>query len=172
MSKWEEAVWLRIEARMAEDAGQQRDGLRKAMTLRSPVRRLIADDNQPVRRYLRRLIQSQLPGTVIEEAENGREAVEKVAQTCPDLAILDIAMPVLNGLAATRQIAGINPELPGIVHSMYATPHMEREIRKDGARAVVPKDNVRGLLSVIEQLSQTGDRRVRNGFRRELKLCC
>lgn len=124
MSKWEEAVWLRVEARIAENAeGQktqsQERGLNappppalwavslgsgtgghpepgaphprgKAMKPESPIRILIADDSPPVRRQLRRLIELQIPGAVIEEAEDGRVAVEKVTQTSPDVAILDI----------------------------------------------------------------------------------
>jgi DNA-binding NarL/FixJ family response regulator len=153
ISRWEEAAWRRIEARMAEDAERGRNEVRRPVE--SPMRILIADDSGPVRRQLRRLIQSQLPGTIVEEAEDGREAVNKVIQRSPDVAILDIAMPVLNGLLATEQIAAISPDLPVIINTMYATPQIAGEVRKRGAKAVVPKDDVQGLLSAIERLSET-----------------
>ncbi len=133
MSKWEQAVWLRVEARIAEDAdeqptqsrtddlntpgtpalgtvGQRTEAVRcpksfsdhrSARPTEAPVRVLVADDHPLVRRQLRNLIESQLPGTVVEEADDGRQAVDKVIQMPPDIAVLDIAMPVLNGLAAT-----------------------------------------------------------------------
>ncbi len=164
MSTWEDAAWLRVEARLAEDAEERNVALAGAgsaadtggdmMRLQAPIRILIADDSLPVRRQLRRLIESQLSGAVVEEAEDGREAVEKVTQKSPDIAILDIAMPGLNGLLATEKIAAIDPKLPVVVHTLYATPRVEREVRKRGARAVVPKHDVRGLLSVLGQLSQ------------------
>ncbi len=170
MSKWEEAVWLRVEARSAEQAEEQKDVWQNAvlkapanapagrsaspMRLESPIRILIADDSPPLRRQLRRLIECQLSGVVVEEAEDGREAIEKVTQESPDIAIVDIAMPVLNGLLATEKIVAIAPKLPVVVHTLYATPRLEHEARKRGARAVVPKDDVRGLLSVLRQLSE------------------
>ncbi len=164
MSTWEDAAWLRLEARLAEDAeernaepgeaGSTADTGGDRMRPEAPIRILIVEDSQPVRRQLRRLIERQLPGVVVEEAEDGCEAVEKITQQSPDIAILDIAMPVLNGLLAIEKIAAIDSELPVIVHSLYATPQMEGEVRKRGARVVVPKDDVRGLLSVLGQLSQ------------------
>ncbi len=124
------------------------------MACDAPIRILIADDSPPIRRHLRRLLEAHMQGAVIEEAENGHEAVEKVIQKPPDIAILDIAMPVLNGLLATEKIANIAPELPIVVHTMYATPQIEGEARKRGARALVPKDDVRQLVSVIDRISE------------------
>ena len=95
-----------------------------------------------------------MQGAVIEEAQDGKEAIEKVIQKAPDIAILDIAMPVLNGLIATEKIATIAPELPIVVHTMYATPQIEGEVRKRGARALVAKDDVQQLVSVINQISE------------------
>ncbi len=115
------------------------------------IRILIADDSPMVRRQLRRLIESRVRGAQVDEAENGREAVEKVCQVRPNLAILDVAMPELNGLLAAEQISLIAPDLPIIVHTMYATPQIETEVMKRGASAVVPKDDVSALITAVER---------------------
>ena len=72
--------------------------------LSTPVRILIADDHEVVRRGARVLLEGQPGWTVCAEVDNGREAVEKARQLAPDVVILDIAMPQLNGLDATRGI--------------------------------------------------------------------
>ena len=116
------------------------------------MRVLIADDSTMVRRQLRRLLETHLQGAVVEEAEDGRQAVDKVIQAFPDIVILDVAMPTLNGLGATEQITTIAPDLPVVIYTMYATPHIEREAKNRGAKAVVPKGDFGALVSVIEQL--------------------
>ena len=67
-----------------------------------PVRILVADDHQVVRTGLRALLESKTGWQVCAEASNGREAVEKASQLKPDVAVLDIGMPLLNGVEATR----------------------------------------------------------------------
>jgi|SRR5689334_9246020 len=124
------------------------------MTDDTQIRILIADDSTLVRRQLRKLLETRLAGAVIDEAENGQEAVDKVIHSSPDIAVLDVAMPVLNGLVAAERISSIAPDLPIVVHTMYATPQIESEVKKRGATAVVPKDDVGALMSVIERLSQ------------------
>ncbi len=84
-------------------------------------------------------------------AENGREAIEKVCQARPALAILDVAMPELNGLLAAERLSLIAPDLAIIVHTIYATPQIETEVMKWGARAVIPKDDVRALITAVER---------------------
>ncbi len=115
------------------------------------IRILIADDSPMVRRQLRRLIESRVQGAQVEEAENGREAIEKVCQARPAVAILDIAMPELNGLLAAERISLIAPDLPIIVHTMYATPQIEREVMKRGAKALIAKDDARALITAVER---------------------
>ena len=75
------------------------------------LRILVADDHEIVRRGLISMIKSHPDWEICAEADNGRQAVEKANQTKPDIAILDIGMPVLNGLEATRQILR---ERPGV----------------------------------------------------------
>ena len=69
-----------------------------------PVRILVADDHQVVRTGLRALLESKTGWQVCAEAANGREAVEKAGQLKPDVAVLDIGMPLLNGVEATRRV--------------------------------------------------------------------
>ena len=75
------------------------------------LRILVADDHEIVRRGLIALIKAHPEWEVCAEADNGRQAIEKAAQTKPDVAILDIGMPVLNGLEATRHIVRENPNV-------------------------------------------------------------
>lgn len=124
------------------------------MTSGSPTRILIADDSPHMRRHLRRMLESSLKGAVVDEAEDGREAVEKVIQRSPDIVVMDVAMPVMNGLLATERISAIAPETPIVVHTMYATSQIEDELKKRGARAMVSKDDGQALLSTIERLSE------------------
>jgi CheY-like chemotaxis protein len=124
----------------------------------SPIRILIADDSPPIRRVIRRLLESRLDGAVVEEAENGREAIEKVVQHCPDVVVLDVAMPEVNGIIATERISAIAPEIVIVVHTMYATPQIEGEVKRRGAKAVISKDDPMALASVVQQMA--GDHQV------------
>ena len=81
----------------------------------SPVSVLIADDHDIVRRGLRALIHEQPGWQVVAEAIDGREAVAKVEKFKPDVAILDISMPSLNGLEATRHYTKSSPENDGYI---------------------------------------------------------
>jgi DNA-binding NarL/FixJ family response regulator len=80
---------------------------------------LIADDHAVVRDGLRSMMEVQDDIKVIGDASNGREAVDKVEQLCPDVAIVDIAMPELNGIDATRKILHVCPSTRVIILSMY-----------------------------------------------------
>ena len=76
------------------------------------VRVLVADDHEVMRMGIRNLIQFQSGWSVCAEASNGQEAIEKTAQFHPDVIIMDITMPVMNGLDAAREIAGVNRRSP------------------------------------------------------------
>jgi CheY-like chemotaxis protein len=116
-----------------------------------PVRILIADDSKMIRRNLRVFLETNPNWQVCDEAMDGREAVQKSKQLIPDLIILDLAMPVMNGLHAAREISRLLPSVPIVLYSMYATPQVELEAKKVGIRAVVPKTEApRLLLPTIE----------------------
>jgi DNA-binding NarL/FixJ family response regulator len=102
----------------------------------------LADDHGMVREGLRLLLETQPDFKVIGEAGDGREAVHKIVQACPDIAILDIAMPELNGLEATWQIHERCPGTQVIILSMYSSSgHIARALQA-GARGYVLKSSV------------------------------
>ncbi len=119
------------------------------------VRILIADDHEVVRRGLSALLQMQEGWEVCGEAADGREAVEKAKQLKPDFIILDIGMPNLNGLAATRQLVQHDPSFKIIVLTITDSDQVIREALDAGARGFVLKsDAVRDLVSAIEALQR------------------
>ena len=119
------------------------------------LRILIADDHEVVRRGLSALLQAQEGWEICAEASDGREAVEKAKLLKPDCVILDIGMPNLNGLAATRQLTQHDPSLKIIVLTITDSDHVIREALDAGARGFVLKsDAVRDLVSAIEALQR------------------
>jgi DNA-binding NarL/FixJ family response regulator len=120
-----------------------------------PLRILIADDHSLVRRGVRALLESRPGWHVCGEAVNGKEAVEQAKRLKPDTIVMDISMPEMNGLEATRYIRGAMPECEVVVLSMHESEEMAREVMKAGARAFVLKSDLdRNLLAAIESLRQ------------------
>jgi len=119
------------------------------------LRILIADDHEVVRRGLCTLIQSHEGWEICGEAKDGRETVEKAKQVKPDIVILDVGMPNLNGLAATRQLLQQNPQQKVIVLTITDSDQVIREALDAGARGFVLKsDAARDLVSAIEALQR------------------
>jgi DNA-binding NarL/FixJ family response regulator len=119
------------------------------------TRILIADDNAPVRRALRQAIESAGAWEIVE-AENGAEAVAQALAAPPDLIILDLAMPEMDGLTASRQISKALPTVPIILHTLHYSPRVAVEAMKVGVRKVVPKAERSTILSAIQEvLSQS-----------------
>src|SRR5580693_1644206 len=117
------------------------------------LRILIADDHEVVRRGLSTLLQTHEGWEVCGEAKDGREAVEKAKQLKPDVVILDVGMPNLNGLAATRQLLQQNPQQKVIVLTITDSDQVIREALDAGARGFVLKsDAARDLVSAVEAL--------------------
>ncbi|SRR5713101_7503686 len=115
------------------------------------VRVLVADDHEIMRMGIRNLLQFHSGWSVCAEASNGREAVEKTLQFHPDVVIMDITMPVLNGLEAARQIAAIQPQIPVILFSMHVSDDLCQHLRTDGIRGAVAKaDAARDLAQAVE----------------------
>ena len=105
------------------------------------IRILIADDHQIVRNGLRSLIEKEPDIEVIAEADNGRTAVRIALELAPDVVIMDIAMPDLNGIEATRQIIAALPGTKIIALSMHADKRYVMEMLKAGASGYILKDN-------------------------------
>ena len=120
-----------------------------------PVRILVADDHQVVRTGLRTLLESKSGWQVCGEATHGREAVQKAVELKPDVAVLDVAMPILNGVEATRQIRKLSPETAVLILSMHDSEQLVREVLEAGAKGYILKDDAdRNLLAAVEALSR------------------
>jgi DNA-binding NarL/FixJ family response regulator len=118
-----------------------------------PVRILVADDHQVVRTGLRALLESKSGWQVCAEAANGREAVEKAAQLKPDVAVLDIGMPLLNGVEATRQIRKLSPKTEVLILTMHDSELLVQEVLEAGAHGYILKDDAdRNLLAAVDAL--------------------
>ena len=114
---------------------------------------LIADDNALVRRGLCELFSREVDFEVCGEAENGREAIEEAQALHPDLILLDLAMPVMNGLDAARALTRLMPEVPVIMYSAYSDPFTKKEARSAGVSALVSKsENISVLLGKARSL--------------------
>src|SRR5277367_3101359 len=119
------------------------------------LRILIADDHEVVRRGLVTLLQSHEGWEICGEAMDGRAAVEKAKQLKPDVVIIDIGMPSLNGLAATRQLTQLDPHCKVIVLTITDSDEVIREALDAGARGFVLKsDAARDLVSAVEALQR------------------
>ena len=117
------------------------------------LRILIADDHPIDRAGLRRLLESRPGWQVCAEAENGRDAVEKAGKLKPDVAVLDISMPVLNGVEATRQIRKVSPETEVLILTMHDSEQMIQQVFEAGALGYVLKDVADStLISAVEML--------------------
>ena len=113
---------------------------------------LVADDHEVVRKGLCALLQSH-GWEVCGEAVDGRQAVEKTHELRPDVVILDIGMPNLNGLDATRQILRNNPDQKVLVLTITDTDQVVRDVLQAGARGFVLKsDAARDLVAAVEAI--------------------
>jgi DNA-binding NarL/FixJ family response regulator len=110
------------------------------MTASRPIRILLADDHAVVRRGFRLIIESQPGLDVIGEACTGRDAVEQAVDLEPDLVILDVSMPELNGIEATRRIVEQLPRCRVLALSMHRDAVYVREMLRAGAQGYLLKD--------------------------------
>lgn len=120
------------------------------------LRILVADDHAAVRRSIRSLLESHPKWKVCGEATNGREAVEEARQLKPDVVLLDLTMPEVDGLEATRQILKEASHTEVLVLSMHLSDELTDEVRRAGARGVVSKSDAHDLIAAIEALQGDG----------------
>jgi DNA-binding NarL/FixJ family response regulator len=115
---------------------------------------LVADDHESVRHGVRELIRTQRAFEICGEATDGREAVVKARQLKPDVVVIDVSMPELNGIDATRQIIKDNPSVEVLVLTMYESEQIVDQILNAGARGYLLKSDVAyDLLFAIGSLS-------------------
>ncbi len=112
---------------------------------------LIADDHEAVRRSLKALVGHMPNCEVIAEATNGQEAVDRAQETHPDVALLDLSMPFMNGIEAARQIRDRLPQTKVLIVSQYDLPGMVQEAFAAGVLGYVLKMDVgKDLLPALE----------------------
>ena len=121
------------------------------------VRVLIADDHEVMRLGIRNLLGSRPGWSVCAEAGNGQEAVEKTLQFHPDVIIMDISMPVMNGLEAANQIWQRQLEIPVILFSLHLSDDLFPHVPTEGIRGAVAKaDAARDLIQAVETVLRGG----------------
>jgi DNA-binding NarL/FixJ family response regulator len=117
------------------------------------LRILVADDHHVVRTGLRSLLETEKGWEVCAEAANGREAVQKAEELTPDVAVLDIGMPLLSGIEATRQIRKVSPKTEVLILTMHDSEVLIREVLEAGARGYILKDDAdRNLIAAVDAL--------------------
>ena len=120
-----------------------------------PLRILVADDNPALRNSLGQMLASSHDGWVIcAEAENGRQAVSKAIDLRPDVVVLDLSMPVMDGLEAAREIANVFASIPIFLYTLHTIPALEQEAAKFGITQVVCKPNWQSLFDAIESTTK------------------
>ena len=106
------------------------------------IRILLADDHAMVRKGFRLILESEPDMEIVGEAANGREAVDRAEKLLPDVVVMDVAMPELNGIEATRRLATLSPRTRVLALSMHKDSVYVREILRAGARGYLLKDCV------------------------------
>lgn len=100
---------------------------------------------------MRSILQAAGPWEIVD-AGNGREAIEKAQELNPQLIILDLVMPVMDGFMAARQISQLLPDTPLLMHTMHWSSQVEVEAQKVGVRKVIAKSDTRLLISTIQEM--------------------
>ena len=119
------------------------------------LRILLADDHTVVRQGLRKVLEERPDWQVVAEAGDGREAVRLAEQHRPDVAVVDVAMPLLNGIEATRQITKRAPQTKVLVLSMYSDEAYVTQMLKAGATGYLLKDSADvDLVQAVQAVSQ------------------
>lgn len=119
------------------------------------LRILVCDDHDLMRRGLKALLEAREGWTVCAEAETGRDAVELATKLRPDVAVLDITMPQLNGLDAAKRIKKASPHTEILILSMHYSDELVRQILDAGLRGyVIKSDSDRDLVTAVDTLSK------------------
>jgi DNA-binding NarL/FixJ family response regulator len=119
----------------------------------SVLRILIADDHEVARKGIRALLEGHVGWEVCGEARDGREAVEHASRLKPDVLLLDIGMPNLNGLDAARQILATTPEARILILTVHDSEQVVREVLATGARGFLLKSDAgRDLMAAVEAM--------------------
>jgi len=116
-----------------------------------PIQILIADDDANIRMLLRRVLESHPAWKVCGEVSNGADAVEEVKRVEPDVAILDLGMPLMNGMDAARKISSFRPKLPMLLLSVQeVSEQLVQDARTAGFKGAITKGSGREVVEGIE----------------------
>lgn len=122
-----------------------------------PLRIFLADDHEIVRYGLRTLLEIQGEWMIVGEASDGAAAIEGVLSCEPDIAILDIAMPVVDGLTAARRIVAEGGSAKILILSLHDSKNVIRQVVDSGAKGFVLKsDAARDLIAAVEEIQAGG----------------
>jgi DNA-binding NarL/FixJ family response regulator len=125
------------------------------MPKQKPVRILIVDDHHELRRAIRNLLECQRGFVVCGEAKDGVEAIQKSDELRPDVVVLNIVMPVMNGFEAARKIREVSPESRVVILSSYTDTQLLKEAHMVGAICYVPKsDAERELIEAVNTAAE------------------
>jgi DNA-binding NarL/FixJ family response regulator len=120
-----------------------------------PLRILVVDDHAVVRRGVRSLLESEEGFDITGEATTGREAVDMARRLQPDVVVMDLSLPELNGLDATRQILKASPGSEILVLTMHHSEELAREVLQAGARGYVLKSDAdQSLIAAVKSLRE------------------
>ena len=123
--------------------------------MREKIHILLVDDHAVVRQGFKMILAAQPDMEIVGEAGNGREALDLAGQLQPDVIVMDVAMPELNGIEATRRVADLSPRSRVLALSMHKDSVYVREILKAGARGYLLKDSIAGdLLTAVRAVSR------------------
>ena len=121
----------------------------------SKIRIVLADDHSVVRQGFRRILEAQADMEIVGEASNGREALETATKLSPDVVVMDVAMPELNGIEATRRMGEAAPRTRVLALSMHKDSVYVREILRAGARGYLLKDAVdEDLIAAVRAVAR------------------
>ena len=122
-----------------------------------PIRILVADDHEVMRLGIRHLLESVANWSVYAEARSGREAVDITLLSSPDVVIMDITMPEMNGLEAAARIAAERPDIPIILFSLYLSENILSRLMTTAVRCAVAKSEAaRDLLDAVRTVLTGG----------------
>jgi DNA-binding NarL/FixJ family response regulator len=128
--------------------------MRDAMSRADPmsVRILVVDDNAAIRDRLRVLLEEHADWEICGEAADGIEAIEKYQQLRPDLLVVDVSMPRMNGFDASLEILKLSPKMLILLYTSYLTAQLIEDAHKAGIRGTVSKDATHLLVAGVESL--------------------
>jgi DNA-binding NarL/FixJ family response regulator len=123
----------------------------------STIRILVADDHEVMRLGIRNLLEVRPAWKVCAEANDGKEAVERAIEYHPDVIILDIAMPTMNGIEAAGHIAAFYPDIPIILFSLHLSDELINNLHNQAIRGAVCKSEAgRDLVNAVETVLDGG----------------